>query len=142
MKFGVAKQVGRVSFLSRRTPRGSMGRLGVRVESWGGFCHTDRSQESTFGAAGVACPNDPYDPRKSRQCRSFVDSRAATRKLSSSTRFSFESFDELGERDRLEEELFVILGMLGHRRRSKLGCAIFLEGECCTVAKCPRYDPR
>lgn len=53
-----------------------MGRLGVRVESRGGFCHTDRSQESTFGAAGVACPNDsptiPTIPENLDNAAAFV----------------------------------------------------------------------
>lgn len=38
-----------------------MVRPGVRVESRGGFCHADRSQESTFGTAG-AVPTIPTIP--------------------------------------------------------------------------------
>lgn len=46
--------------LVAKVPRGSMVRPGVRVESRGGFCHADRSQESTFGTAG-AVPTIPKD---------------------------------------------------------------------------------
>lgn len=45
----------------------SMEHPGMRVESRGEFCHTDRSRESTFGTAGAL----PNDPEGSKQCLRF-----------------------------------------------------------------------